>query len=394
MKTLISPKIIFLTVLPPLLLCACSSAEQTEAVSSKEYYKELDQGEEDPGEEDPGEEYSGEDSPEVEDPYWSRAEELLEDYVAEGYEVSLFWVQDTAYLEENDLTGEKIMLYQCQMKGEGEMDVPFCVWVRETPEGRELETDFKNCLFRWALLNAYQECETDLMESWNMPDYVSRDCSSYIILWKEAQRSLEEAGGLRLYAELPADSGYASPYYGCLGEDVILCSTYDADEWEPVFRAAYEKVHEYQQLISGDLSQNVRFTENYHPRSYRGDAGEASDSNTTAWLNNVFRLTYETWLEDYEAAGGREYLISFAGEYGEEQRELLETMCRDRDSRNINYEIYIVQKGDTLWGIAEKYWGDGRECYRIYRENADVIGNDMDFILPGMSLRLYLLKSP
>lgn len=50
--------------------------------------------------------------------------------------------------------------------------------------------------------------------------------------------------------------------------------------------------------------------------------------------------------------------------------------------------LYVVQKGDSLWKIAEAYYGDGACCYEIYRVNWETIGPDMNFIPPGMELYL------
>ncbi len=36
---------------------------------------------------------------------------------------------------------------------------------------------------------------------------------------------------------------------------------------------------------------------------------------------------------------------------------------------------YVIQKGDTLWDIAEKEYGDGKQWKRIYEFNKDVISN-------------------
>lgn len=49
---------------------------------------------------------------------------------------------------------------------------------------------------------------------------------------------------------------------------------------------------------------------------------------------------------------------------------------------------YMVQPGDNLWSIAERYLGSGAEFFRIYEENRDVVGEYPGRILPGM--RLYI----
>lgn len=274
-----------------------------------------------------------------EDDYSEMVEEVLKNYVADGYEVSYFWIQDAEYMEKRDWTEPKVMLYQCDMtKTEGdELAVPFCIWVEKTDEGYIVETDFKQSLFRWALMNSYLKNVSNLELS-GAAAYLT---PNYILLWKNDF----------FHAFLPADSGYASPYYGCLGEDMILCSGYDAADWESVYKDAYQVMYEYQKLIDGDLSQNIRFAEEYDASYYRGDAGEEKepedfespedyDAYITGWMDYKFELAYKTWLEDYESSGGKEYYITFDTKYGEAQRKLLDRMCLDRDLQSLVKDFF------------------------------------------------------
>lgn len=48
---------------------------------------------------------------------------------------------------------------------------------------------------------------------------------------------------------------------------------------------------------------------------------------------------------------------------------------------------YTVQKGDSLWAIAARYYGRGSEYVRIYEANGDQIG-DPNRIYPGQVLTL------
>jgi LysM repeat protein len=47
---------------------------------------------------------------------------------------------------------------------------------------------------------------------------------------------------------------------------------------------------------------------------------------------------------------------------------------------------YTVVKGDCLWNIAKKYYGDGAQYTKIYNKNKSVIGKNPNLIYPGQKL--------
>ena len=49
---------------------------------------------------------------------------------------------------------------------------------------------------------------------------------------------------------------------------------------------------------------------------------------------------------------------------------------------------YTVVPGDTLWGIAVAFYGDGTRYPEIYNANISTIGNDPNLILPGQVLTI------
>jgi len=51
----------------------------------------------------------------------------------------------------------------------------------------------------------------------------------------------------------------------------------------------------------------------------------------------------------------------------------------------VNY--YEVVKGDSLWKIAEKFYGNGSKYTGIFEENREVI-KDPDLIFPGQKIRV------
>lgn len=48
-------------------------------------------------------------------------------------------------------------------------------------------------------------------------------------------------------------------------------------------------------------------------------------------------------------------------------------------------EYYEIQKGDTLWAIATKFYGDGNKYQKIFEDNREVI-KDPDLIFPGQKI--------
>jgi nucleoid-associated protein YgaU len=50
-------------------------------------------------------------------------------------------------------------------------------------------------------------------------------------------------------------------------------------------------------------------------------------------------------------------------------------------------EFYVIEKGDTLWEIADKAYGDGTKYTKIVEVNREVI-KDADKIFPGQKIRI------
>jgi len=64
-----------------------------------------------------------------------------------------------------------------------------------------------------------------------------------------------------------------------------------------------------------------------------------------------------------------------------EERQTLEGEIK------VDIKEYVIQSGDTLWGIAEREYGDGRQWRRLYQFNKDVIA-DPNRPKKGTSIRI------
>lgn len=58
------------------------------------------------------------------------------------------------------------------------------------------------------------------------------------------------------------------------------------------------------------------------------------------------------------------------------------------DVKNNDDRYYKVKKGESLWIIAGKLYGDNNKWFEIYNENKKLIGDNPDLIYPGQRLRL------
>lgn len=57
------------------------------------------------------------------------------------------------------------------------------------------------------------------------------------------------------------------------------------------------------------------------------------------------------------------------------QTKVVEEEGKIEGQIKVEMKEYVIQKGDTLWAIAKKEYGDGRQWKRIYDFNKDVISN-------------------
>ena len=63
-------------------------------------------------------------------------------------------------------------------------------------------------------------------------------------------------------------------------------------------------------------------------------------------------------------------------------------VAKDSYQESLTEDIYVVQKGDCLWHIAEDTLGDGARWVELYEANEDIIGGNPNLILIGTELHI------
>ena len=49
---------------------------------------------------------------------------------------------------------------------------------------------------------------------------------------------------------------------------------------------------------------------------------------------------------------------------------------------------YVIQDGDSLWSIAQRFYGDGNQWNAIHEANRSTLGANLDFIQAGWTLSI------
>ncbi|MGH7198835.1 MAG: OmpA family protein [Candidatus Omnitrophota bacterium] len=71
----------------------------------------------------------------------------------------------------------------------------------------------------------------------------------------------------------------------------------------------------------------------------------------------------------------------------EDKEKVIEEKQEIEGEVRVSFKEYVIEKGDTLWGIAKREYGDGNQWRRIYNFNRDVISNP-DRPKKGVKIRI------
>lgn len=88
---------------------------------------------------------------------------------------------------------------------------------------------------------------------------------------------------------------------------------------------------------------------------------------------------YDLTLKEYREINPRQIKINAA------KKTASSLQSKARVDNRIKPKTYTVVAGDTLWDIAQKFYGNGNQYTKIYEANKKVIGGNPNLIYPGQT---------
>ena len=128
--------------------------------------------------------------------------------------------------------------------------------------------------------------------------------------------------------------------------------------------------------LDGDGYLDMKMTHPNHVVKYDGTRGQHEDywlwnqeTETLDEVDTVSQAVLLAWQEENSIPSAKE-----------------ET---DTEPQVIPHALtFVVEDGDSLWKLAEKYYGDGKRWREVYEYNQEAIGEDPSLILPGTELEI------
>lgn len=96
---------------------------------------------------------------------------------------------------------------------------------------------------------------------------------------------------------------------------------------------------------------------------------------------DVGTYAYTLTLKEYREVSVRKVKIA-------DSTATVPKSSESRVDNTVQSQTYTVKKGDCLWNIAKKFYGNGSEYIKIYNANKEVIGGNPNLIYAGQVLTI------
>lgn len=99
-----------------------------------------------------------------------------------------------------------------------------------------------------------------------------------------------------------------------------------------------------------------------------------------------FDLLVKIKLKQYREYGTKTITIKQGD--SSPKAEVEETRAAETSPAPASAQTYTVTKGDCLWNIAKKFYGDGAKYQQLYDANKGIVGGNPNLIYPGQVLTI------
>lgn len=110
------------------------------------------------------------------------------------------------------------------------------------------------------------------------------------------------------------------------------------------------------------------------------------DYKITEQAKDAFDLTVKIKLKQYRNYGTKTVNIKIAA--SKPKATVQQTRGAETSPAPAASKTYTVVRGDCLWNIAKRFYGNGAKYTVIYNANRDVIGGNPNLIYPGQVLTI------
>lgn len=148
-------------------------------------------------------------------------------------------------------------------------------------------------------------------------------------------------------------------------------------------------------VISGDETrhltddwENVEYSEGEKLQLTQEEQGQATQE---AQGQTAQEAQGQTVQKESEQAISKEQATQEETEVSQAQENQEQVISQEQTDTSMAGDMtgtVVVQAGDSLWKIAERYLGDGSQYIAIYEQNCELIGDDPRFILAGIELKM------
>ncbi len=144
----------------------------------------------------------------------------------------------------------------------------------------------------------------------------------------------------------------------------------DADYYEKMFRKAQKNMKPVRFIASNDITDDISVMVLVKSVEAVEKAGEEGDKYLSIKL------------QEHKAPGKRYVAVQTAAATVKQE----DTAAAETNPAVTENKTHMVQSGDTLWGIAKKYYGNGSQYTKIVSANPDI--KNPNLIYPGQVLSI------